>query len=262
MKRKIYFTLFIFFVAIIAFTINSEAAYQSRPNFSSLVNTTTNSFFENIRKMESADGPMGLNAEFTVSDTEVKETSASNNIDVHMIKNSEWGAAVLLASSGYGAGRDDDAGIWTTGPNNYTGIYGMGNSNWEYTASYCQKGGSTITGSTNYRSLLHSYQGTKYVDQYVNKNNQATADYDSFTVIKGDAIINVMNLHSRHKNLVTSDNPVFKRGNNGVFAFNRNNGNSNSNNTSRAVAVCGAGLLCEVLFSKNFTCTTSKIFKK
>lgn len=197
MKRKIYFTLFIFFVAIIAFTINSEAAYQSRPNFSSLVNTTTNSFFENIRKMESADGPMGLNAEFTVSDTEVKETSASNNIDVHMIKNSEWGAAVLLASSGYGAGRDDDAGIWTTGPNNYTGIYGMGNSNWEYTASYCQKGGSTITGSTNYRSLLHSYQGTKYVDQYVNKNNQATADYDSFTVIKGDTIINVMNLHSR-----------------------------------------------------------------
>ena len=67
---------------------------------------------------------------------------------------------------------------------------------------------------------------------------------------------------SGNKNLVTSDNPVFKRGNNGVFAFNRNNGNSNSNNTSRAVAVCGAGLLCEVLFSKNFTCTTSKIFKK
>ena len=242
MKRKIYFTLFIFFVAIIAFTINSEAAYQSRPNFSSLVNTTTNSFFENIRKMESADGPMGLNAEFTVSDTEVKETSASNNIDVHMIKNSEWGAAVLLASSGYGAGRDDDAGTWTTGPNNYTGIYGMGNSNWEYTASYCQKGGSTTTGSTNYRSLLHSYQGTKYVDQYVNKNNQATADYDSFTVIKGDAIIDVMNLHSGSKNLVTSDVPVFIRGYNGVFAFGGSHGNSYSGVTSRAVAVCGAGL--------------------
>ena len=242
MKRKIYFTLFIFFVAIIAFTINSEAAYQSRPNFSSLVNTTTNSFFENIRKMESADGPMGLNAEFTVSDTEVKETSASNNIDVHMIKNSEWGAAVLLASSGYGAGRDDDAGTWTTGPNNYTGIYGMGNSNWEYTASYCQKGGSTTTGSTNYRSLLHSYQGTKYVDQYVNKNNQATADYDSFTVIKGDAIIDVMNLHSGDKYLVTSYNPVFLRGNVGVFAFYGGGGDSNGYITSRAVAVCGAGL--------------------
>ena len=64
MKRKFYTILSIFFVVIVALTISSEAAYQSRPNFSSLVNTTTNSFFENIRKMESADGPMGLNAEF------------------------------------------------------------------------------------------------------------------------------------------------------------------------------------------------------
>ena len=53
---------------------------------------------------------------------------------------------------------------------------------------------------------------------------------------------------SGNKNLVTSGNPVFNRGNNGVFAFNNNNGNSNSNNTSRAVAVCGAGLLCEIYF--------------
>ena len=242
MKRKFYTILSIFFVVIIALTISSEAAYQSRPNFSSLVNTTTNSFFENIRKMESAEGPMGLNAEFRVSDTEVTETSSSNNIDVHMIKNSEWGAAVLLAASGYGAGRDDDAGTWTTGPNNYTGIYGMGNSNWEYTASYCQKGGSTTTSSASYRSILHSYQGTKYVDQYVNRNNQATADYDTFTVIKGDAIIDTMNLHSGNKVLVTSDLPVFVRGVGGVFAFYRNYGNSLSVSTSRAVAVCGAGL--------------------
>ena len=242
MKRKFYTILSIFFVVIVALTISSEAAYQSRPNFSSLVNTTTNSFFENIRKMESADGPMGLNAEFKVTDTEVTETSSSNNIDVHMIKNSEWGAAVLLAASGYGAGRDDDAGTWTTGPNNYTGIYGMGNSNWEYTASYCQKGGSNTTTSQTYRSLLHSYQGSKYVDQYVNKNDQATADYDSFTVIKGDAIIDTMNLHSGNKGLVTSDNPVFRRGYGGVFAFDGGSGSSHGYGTSRAVAVCGAGL--------------------
>ena len=242
MKRKFYTILSIFFVVIVALTISSEAAYQSRPNFSSLVNTTTNSFFENIRKMESADGPMGLNAEFKVTDTVVTETSSSNNIDVHMIKNSEWGAAVLLAASGYGAGRDDDAGTWTTGPNNYTGIYGMGNSNWEYTASYCQKGGSNTTTSQTYRSLLHSYQGSKYVDQYVNKNDQATADYDSFTVIKGDAIIDTMNLHSGNKPLVTSDYPVFARGDGGVFAFCRYYGGSSGYGTSRAVAVCGAGL--------------------
>lgn len=240
MKRKFYVILFIFLVAILALTINSEAAYQSRPNFSALVNTTSNDFFKNIRMMESADGPMGLSATFETSSTEVKETSSSNNIDVHMIKNSEWGAAVLLASSGYGAGSDNNAGTWTTGPNNYTGIYGMGNGNWEYTASFCKQGGSNVTGAASYNSILHHYQGTKYVDQYVNKNNQATADYDTFTVIKGDAIIDVMGLHSGNKDLVTSDGPVFTRGRNGVFAFSRNNGGSYL--TSRGVAVCGAGL--------------------
>ena len=242
MKRKFYVILFIFLVAILALTIKSEAAYQSRPNFSALVNTTSNDFFKNIRMMESADGPMGLSATFETSSTEVKETSSSNNIDVHMIKNSEWGAAVLLASSGYGAGSDDNAGTWTTGPNNYTGIYGMGNGNWEYTASFCKQGGSTVTGASSYNSILHHYQGSKYVDQYVNKNNQATADYDTFTVIKGDAVIDVMGLHSGNKNLVTSDNPVFRRGNNGVFAFFRGIGDGFSYFTSRAVAVCGAGL--------------------
>ena len=248
MKRKFKITLFIFLVVIATLTINSEAAYQSRPGFSALVNTTTNSFFENIRKMESKDGPMGLSAEFTVTDTEVKETSASNNIDVHMIKNSEWGAAVLLAASGYGAGRDDDAGTYTTGPSNYTGIYGMGNGNWEYTASYCVQGGSTTTGSTNYRSILHSYanSNSKYVDVYRNPNNQVTADYDTFASknnhIKGDALVEVMGLHSGNMYLATTDYPVFERGYNGVFAFDRNGGSSSSGSTSRAVAVCGAGL--------------------
>ena len=242
MKRKFYVILFIFLVAVLALTINSEAAYQSRPNFSALVNTTSNDFFKNIRMMESTDGPMGLSATFETSSTEVKETSSSNNIDVHMIKNSEWGAAVLLASSGYGAGSDNNAGTWTTGPNNYTGIYGMGNGNWEYTASFCKQGGSNVTGASSYNSILHHYQGTKYVDQYVNKNNQSSADYDTFTVIKGDAIIDVMGLHSGVKILVTSGNPVFKRGYFGVFAFNFHIGISVSYNTSRAVAVCGAGL--------------------
>ena len=242
MKRKFYVILFIFLVAILALTINSEAAYQSRPNFSALVNTTSNDFFKNIRMMESADGPMGLSATFETSSTEVKETSSSNNIDVHMIKNSEWGAAVLLASSGYGAGSDDNAGTWTTGPNNYTGIYGMGNGNWEYTASFCKQGGSTVTGASSYNSILHHYQGSKYVDQYVNKNNQATADYDTFTVIKGDAVIDVMGLHSGNGDLVTSDGPVFSRGYSDVFAFDRVGGIGGSFFTSRAVAVCGAGL--------------------
>ena len=242
MKRKFYVILFIFLVAILALTINSEAAYQSRPNFSALVNTTSNDFFKNIRMMESADGPMGLSATFETSSTEVKETSSSNNIDVHMIKNSEWGAAVLLASSGYGAGSDNNAGTWTTGPNNYTGIYGMGNGNWEYTASFCKQGGSNVTGAASYNSILHHYQGTKYVDQYVNKNNQATADYDTFTVIKGDAVIDVMGLHSGNKNLVTSGYPVFLRGSYGVFAFDRGSGHGYGSSTSRAVAVCGAGL--------------------
>ena len=124
----------------------------------------------------------------------------------------------------------------------------MGNGNWEYTASFCKQGGSNVTGASSYNSILHHYQGTKYVDQYVNKNNQSSADYDTFTVIKGDAIIDVMGLHSGNKDLVTSGSPVFLRGYNGVFAFNYHRGYCGSYVTSRAVAVCGAGLLCEIYF--------------
>ena len=90
-------------VAIImtAFNVNiSNAVLESRPDSASLVNKTASEFFALIRQMETSDGPLGLNA--TVSD-DGTETSSSNNIDVHMIKNTEYRTVGMLAASVYGS---------------------------------------------------------------------------------------------------------------------------------------------------------------
>ena len=47
-----------------------------------------------------------------------------------------------------------------------------------------------------------------------------------------------------------SSNPIFKRGNSGVFNSNNNNGNDNSNNGSRVAVWAGAGLLHNTWWGK------------
>ena len=249
MRRKflVSFLLFIFVFFFIA-TI-SNAAYQSRPGFTALTNVTASDFFENIRKMETSEGPMGLNATLG----EDFSDSSGNGIDVHMIKNTEWGAVAMLASSGYGAGTDSAAGTYSTGSNNYTGVYGLGNGNWEYTATLT----STASAASVRTNLEKAYKGNgkKYLDYYTLQNSSTNTSYSSFPHKVGDATVETMNLFTGTKNLVTAGNPCFIRGNSnngGILSFNNNNGNANSNYASRAVAVCGSGLLCEVYFINIF----------
>ena len=104
MKNIKKITILIFLaIAIVAFlpTI-SCASLQSRPETASLVSTTASQFFLLSRQMETSAGPMGLSATIEVVSNKVQETSTSNNIDVHMIKNTEYGTAAMLAASVYG----------------------------------------------------------------------------------------------------------------------------------------------------------------
>lgn len=127
----------------------------------------------------------------------------TNNIDTHLIKNSEWGAITYLTYSNYGAkatnaqpgiypGKDCGDTINTTG--NATGIYGMSGGNLEITAS-----GLIIT---EYNSLGTS---NKYATKYPTTNTNTTifGDAVNSTEISGFGVTNT---------LPTTSNPIFLRG--------------------------------------------------
>ena len=71
----------------------------------------------NVRKMEELGGTMGLSE--TLNDN-LTSSSTSNNIDVHMEKNTEYGALAILSASSYGNPNKVEDGNTTTG--NVTGV--------------------------------------------------------------------------------------------------------------------------------------------
>ena len=75
-----------------------KAALQANPNTHVKKTATPTNWMNNIRKMEEANGAMGL-SESLNSDLTSKE---SNNIDVHMMRATEYGAIAILSASGYG----------------------------------------------------------------------------------------------------------------------------------------------------------------
>ena len=247
-------------ISLLSSTV-AMATYQSRPGFTALVNTTSETFFKQIRQMETSSGPLGLNA--TLDDS-YNDTS-NNGIDVHMIKNSEWGAVAMLAMSGYGGGAVDQIDSYSTGSNNYTGVYGMGNGNYEYMMTFASTDGSNpSTSASSYQNNLvklgidSKYYDLYYVTSYLASSNNeefygynyAGAGGDLKIDHKGDAIYEMYQIMKSirpdaYTYNITLGNPFFLRGSSGsggTLASNGYNGGPNSISTSRAVVVCGSGL--------------------
>lgn len=204
----------------------------------------------NIRKMESKDGGMGLNE--TINEENALSTSGSNGIDVHMQKNTEYGAAILLGASDYGkigtVGKPGtDANTWMNGgtgvltgttikastTGNVTGIFELSNENGEWTAGGLESYLSNI--SPKYRDI--------YTEEKVGKLGDATYE-------------NGINLGTWHGSTpaewVSSSRPGFLRGHKyyhnyngkqfvGAFEFTNNPINSTSQK-SRACVVSAKGI--------------------
>lgn len=121
MKRKLILTIVIMFLIITAIlTTKVQAQLQSRPNTLRLVNKSINDFIIMARNMEAPNQSFGLNA--TIDQSNGTESSASNNIDVHIIKNTEYGAIAMLSASAYG---DHPGGTYVSSTNNNTGVYNL-----------------------------------------------------------------------------------------------------------------------------------------
>ena len=255
MKRKIITTLIMMIIFISCLNINVLASYQIRPNYTILRNETAPNFWYNIRLKETNEGPMGL----SMSVDKVYSGNDGNGIDVHMIKNSEWGAVAMLSMSGYGSGNGTDT--WSTG--NSTGVYALGSdTNWEYTSTFVTKDGSTVdTTNANVKALKDKNIDSRYYDLYhvgndITSSSQQEQFYkynykkkDSSAKLdhKGDAYYEVSGIFSGSKYNVCPSLPFFLRGVSscgGIFAADTGTGGVGTNYGTRAVVVCGAGLLC------------------
>lgn len=217
-KSAIVFTVGILTVFMLTGKVN--AAVQSRPGVTSLKNITANDFFVKIRQMEVEGGTLGKKAQL---DSTTYLDSSNNGVDVHMAKNTEWGAAAMLAASPYGSAPSGQSDASTTG--NATGIYQMADGTWEYVA------GIYNTTNTTYMSKLKNAD-SRYVDLYTGE-----------VAKRGDATLETQNWkNSSIASFATSGYPIFIRSGRALFSYNSSNGRSVSDYSSRAVLCVGSGL--------------------
>lgn len=221
--KKIILSIGIWLITYIMLTGTVHANVQSRPDNTSLTNKSAGEFFALVRKMETEDGPMGLSA--TIDDSG-NETSSSNNIDAHMIKNTEWGAAVMLMDSDYGSKTSGSSSSSTTG--NASGVYQMFSGR-EFVAGIYS---TSTTEEHNWSTIKNA--PVKYWN-----------DYQSGNSITGDATTETLKWKDAYNAVFVSENsPVFIRGFSGAFSYENRNGEPLSEDffACRAVVVCGAGL--------------------
>lgn len=130
MKRAklILITLVIMLATILLSTIDVNATLQA--NGKKVKTATPDKWISEFRNMEKQGEGMGL-SETLKSDLSAE--SPSNNIDVHMVKSTEFGAVAILSASAYGNSQTlPNSEIKTTTGNN-TGVYFSGEK-WEYVA--------------------------------------------------------------------------------------------------------------------------------
>lgn len=172
-------------IAIFAITLtnsvnaNYQIIYQENAN--NYLKKTGDTFINTIRDMEANGQVMGLSE--THDNTTLLSTSGSNYIDVHLQKNTEYGAMILLsASTKYGkqAEEDDTTALkesrfvrtGTTTGNSY-GVY-MNQANVSNTES------NTLTAAGfTYDPYNRAYNlaiNSKYVNRYASENTRLPGD--------------------------------------------------------------------------------------
>lgn len=177
-KQKIIIMLLTIVMALCILMPSSNAALQS--NGSAGTTQLLNDWIINIRKMESTGGTLGLTETLN---SNLTSSSGSNNLDIHMEKNTEYGAIAILSASNYGNPNKIASGGTTTG--NETGI--VMNLNKELVAA----------GNNSYYSYDEGF--LLYVPNMKNAANKYKNIYNYSTTIsptmKGDALAETNGWH-------------------------------------------------------------------
>ncbi len=229
-NRKLILTL-ILAIAIVLLMQAPTLAYQSTWKGNALHSPYNDTWILGIRQMEANGSGMGLNE--TTLNTNTLLSSTSNNVDIHMQKNTEYGAAIILGASDYGKARKKgnmNAGSTTTSgtdikastTGNVYGVYELGQLD--------KKEFVAARGDYNYFKSVDS----RYVNQYTNKSTSARI---------GDATIETQDWHKENSSWSSWPDRLWTRGGNstGVFSFDGPSASSSTSFNSRACIVNGAG---------------------
>lgn len=219
--RRIFVIVMMTLTLMIMMVVKSEAGLQANPNTHYRKESNTTYWATGIRNMEKLGEAMGLNE---ILNTNLTPQSDSNDIDVHFMRSTEYGAIAILSASGYGNPQILKQSTIKTTTGNKTGVYFSG-EHWEWVSG----GLETIPAGGH----------SRYYDTY-------TSIQDSARV--GDALGNVTTSNpgcagwhsASNAHWVAGSSPYFLHGYGGVFSF--NSSYANSGNYTRGVAVCGTGL--------------------
>ena len=156
-KTKTFLTIFLIIVVSMIIMPNvANAALQS--NGGTPAKKNVEQWMLQIRQMQSTGGSLGLTD--TIEETGLKSTNT--NLDIHMEKNTEYGAMAILSASSYGNPNTVASGQTTTG--NKTGV--VINLNKEWVAA------GSINSTTIYKNAAGRYKNA-YTTSYVAKVGDA-----------------------------------------------------------------------------------------
>ena len=159
-RRKMLLAILIISIVSIMLKVNySKAALQS--NGGSPATKDIHGWITQVRQMQATGGTLGL----TDSINGTNLTSGNKNLDIHMQKNTEYGAMAILSASSYGNPEIIQNGGTTTG--NETGIKINFNSEWVAAGQ--------ITNANNYASAVSRYKDN-YNYYYAAKIGDAIAE--------------------------------------------------------------------------------------
>lgn len=116
---------FLVVVAILLFGIlcmpnSAYATLQANPATQYVTKKSGTTWISEFRKMETTGGAMGLTEQLN---SDLTPKTDSNNIDVHMMKNTEYGAIAILSASSYGNPTTIARSTVKTTTGNKTGVY-------------------------------------------------------------------------------------------------------------------------------------------
>ena len=124
-KAKLIGCIIVLSVIMMYIPTKSKAGLQA--NGESVKQDSINNWLLNVRQMESSGGTLGLTD--SINQTNLTSSAeTSNNLDIHMEKNTEYGAMAILSASSYGKPDKINDGETTTG--NKSGIYININKEW------------------------------------------------------------------------------------------------------------------------------------
>ena len=174
-KTKTFLTIFLIILASMIIMPNvSNAALQS--NGGTPATKVTSQWITEIRQMQESGGTLGLTD--TINTTNL--ASDNKNLDIHMEKNTEYGAMAILSASSYGKPDKVNDGETTTG--NKTGVLinlnkeivaaaqissdVLGRYKNAYTSTYTAKVGDAILETNGW----HNSDVSNWLDIYMQAN--------------------------------------------------------------------------------------------